>query len=60
MTARIGSMVAPLVLTLSEISPSFPPATYGVAAIISGIAAVFLCETCNLHLPDTIEEVEAR
>ncbi|XP_040184575.1 solute carrier family 22 member 20-like isoform X1 [Rana temporaria] len=60
MTARMGSMVAPLVLMLSEISPIFPPATYGVAAIISGIVAVFLSETCNLQLPDTIEEVEAR
>ncbi|CAI9552270.1 unnamed protein product [Staurois parvus] len=58
--ARMGSMVAPLVLMLSEISPIFPSATYGVAAIISGIVAVFLNETCNLQLPDTIEEVEAR
>ncbi|XP_077314839.1 solute carrier family 22 member 20-like [Lithobates pipiens] len=60
MNARMGSMVAPLVLMLSEISPIFPPATYGAAAIISGIVAVFLKETCNLQLPDTIEEVEAR
>ncbi|XP_018409827.1 PREDICTED: solute carrier family 22 member 20-like [Nanorana parkeri] len=60
MNARLGSMVAPLVLMLSEISTIFPPAIYGVAAILSGIAAVFLSETCNLQLPDTIEEVEAR
>ncbi|XP_072277505.1 solute carrier family 22 member 20-like [Pyxicephalus adspersus] len=60
MTARMGSMVAPLVLMLSEISHKFPPATYGVAAVLSGIVAVFLSETCNLQLPDTIEEVEAR
>lgn len=60
MKARMGSMVAPLVLMLSEISPIFPPAIYGVAAIISGTAAVFLSETSNLQLPDTIEEVEAR
>ncbi|XP_073515627.1 solute carrier family 22 member 6-A-like [Phyllobates terribilis] len=60
MKARAGSMVAPLVLMLSEISPIFPPAIYGVAAIISGTAAVFLNETSNQQLPDTIEEVEAR
>ncbi|XP_063800928.1 solute carrier family 22 member 6-A-like isoform X2 [Pseudophryne corroboree] len=60
MKARMGSMVAPLVLMLSEISPVFAPAIYGVAAIISGTAAVFLRETCNQQLPDTIEEVEAR
>ncbi|KAG9475527.1 solute carrier family 22 member 20-like [Eleutherodactylus coqui] len=60
MKARLGSTVAPLVLTLSEISPIFPPAIYGFAAIISGTAAVFLYETSNRQLPDTIEEVEAR
>ncbi|XP_075692936.1 solute carrier family 22 member 6-A-like [Rhinoderma darwinii] len=60
MKARMGSMVAPLVLMLSEISPIFPPAIYGAAAIISGTAAVFLNETSNQQLPDTIEEVEAR
>ncbi|XP_069824407.1 solute carrier family 22 member 6-A-like [Dendropsophus ebraccatus] len=60
MKARVGSMVAPLVLMLSEVSPILPPAIYGVAAIISGTAAVFLSETSNQKLPDTIEEVEAR
>ncbi|KAM3919835.1 solute carrier family 22 member 20-like [Leptodactylus fuscus] len=60
MKARMGSMVAPLVLMLAEISPIFPPAIYGVAAIISGTAAVFLSETSNQQLPDTIEDVEAR
>ncbi|XP_056382927.1 solute carrier family 22 member 20-like isoform X2 [Hyla sarda] len=60
MTARMGSMIAPLVLMLSEISPIFPPAIYGVAAIISGSAAILLSETSNQKLPDTIDEVEAR
>ncbi|XP_068117211.1 solute carrier family 22 member 20-like [Hyperolius riggenbachi] len=60
MKARMGSMVAPLVLMLSEISPIFAPAIYGGAAILSGAAAAFLNETCNQQLPDTIEEVEAR
>ncbi|KAG8438007.1 hypothetical protein GDO86_008625 [Hymenochirus boettgeri] len=60
MMARLGSMVAPLVLMLSEISVSLPTAIYGVAAIISGGAATFLTETCNQQLPDTVEEVEAR
>ncbi|XP_040266230.1 solute carrier family 22 member 6-A-like [Bufo bufo] len=60
MKARLGSLVAPLVLMLSEISPILPPTIYGVAAIISGTAAIFLSETSNQQLPDTIEEVEAR
>ncbi|KAM9302161.1 solute carrier family 22 member 20-like [Gastrophryne carolinensis] len=58
--ARIGSIVAPMVLLLSEFSPIFPPAIFGVTAIISGSAAAFLFETGNQKLPDIIEDVEAR
>uniref|UniRef100_A0A8C5R3Y5 Major facilitator superfamily (MFS) profile domain-containing protein n=1 Tax=Leptobrachium leishanense TaxID=445787 RepID=A0A8C5R3Y5_9ANUR len=58
MNARLGSMIAPLVLMLWEISPILPCAIYGVAAIISGIAAIFLTETRNQQLPDTVEDVE--
>ncbi|XP_053544813.1 solute carrier family 22 member 6 [Bombina bombina] len=60
MNARLGSMVAPLVLMLWEISPILPPAIYGVAAIISGSAAIFLIETVNQLLPDTVDDVESR
>ncbi|KAM4723066.1 solute carrier family 22 member 6-A-like [Rhinophrynus dorsalis] len=60
MKARLGSMVAPLVLLLWEVSPILPPAIYGVAAIVSGSAAIFLNETRNRQLPDTVEEVEER
>ncbi|XP_044125611.1 solute carrier family 22 member 6-A-like [Bufo gargarizans] len=60
MSARVGSIIAPLVLMPSEISPILSPAIYGVAAIISGTAAIFLSETSNQQLPDTIEEVESR
>ncbi|CAH2325227.1 solute carrier family 22 member 20-like [Pelobates cultripes] len=60
MNARVGSMVAPLILLLWEISPILPSAIYGVAAIISGIAAVFLCETRDQQLPETVEDVETR
>ncbi|CAH2325228.1 Hypothetical predicted protein [Pelobates cultripes] len=60
MKARVGSMVAPLVLMLWEISPILPSAIYGVAAITSGVAALFLCETRNQQLPDTVEDVESR
>ncbi|KAM8939740.1 solute carrier family 22 member 6-A-like [Pelodytes ibericus] len=60
MKARMGSMVAPLVLMLWEVSPILPSVIYGVAAITSGTAAIFLTETRNQQLPDTVEEVEAR
>ncbi|KAM4617142.1 solute carrier family 22 member 20-like [Discoglossus pictus] len=60
MNARVGSMVAPLVLMLWEISPILPTAIYGVSALISGSAAAFLIETHKRQLPDTVEEVESR
>ncbi|OCT83983.1 solute carrier family 22 member 20 [Xenopus laevis] len=60
MMARVGSVVAPLILLLWEISPILPSAIYGVTAIISGGAATFLMETRNQQLPESVEEVEAR
>ncbi|XP_034632513.1 solute carrier family 22 member 6-A-like isoform X1 [Trachemys scripta elegans] len=56
--ARVGGIVAPVVRVTGEYFPYFPPIIYGTAPIISGIAAIFLPETLNVPLPDTIEEVE--
>uniref|UniRef100_A0A8C8R635 Major facilitator superfamily (MFS) profile domain-containing protein n=1 Tax=Pelusios castaneus TaxID=367368 RepID=A0A8C8R635_9SAUR len=56
--ARVGGIVAPVVRVTGEYFPYLPPIIYGTAPIISGIAAVFLPETLNVPLPDTIEEVE--
>ncbi|XP_029469587.1 solute carrier family 22 member 20-like [Rhinatrema bivittatum] len=60
MNARIGSMVAPLILIAGDYASFLPPAIYGVSAIIAGTAAYFLMETLNCTLPDTIEDVESR
>lgn len=58
--ARLGSITAPLAKMLGEYFPFLPLIIYGVAPIISGIAAAFLPETLNVPLPETIEEVERR
>uniref|UniRef100_A0A8C8R7D9 Solute carrier family 22 member 8 n=1 Tax=Pelusios castaneus TaxID=367368 RepID=A0A8C8R7D9_9SAUR len=58
--ARIGGIVAPMVKMLDEYFTFLPPVIYGAAPLISGIAAIFLPETLNKPLPDTIEEVESR
>ncbi|XP_074861016.1 solute carrier family 22 member 6-A-like isoform X1 [Carettochelys insculpta] len=58
--ARVGGIVAPAVRVTGEYFPYLPPIIYGTAPIISGIAAIFLPETLNVPLPDTIEEVEGR
>ncbi|XP_033836744.1 solute carrier family 22 member 6 [Periophthalmus magnuspinnatus] len=58
--ARVGSMAAPAVLILDEVFPSLPSMVYGGAAIIACGFALFLPETLNQHLPETIADVEEK
>ena len=58
--ARVGSMVAPLVRMGADAAPLLPPLVYGAAPIASAIAALFLPETRNAPLPETVEDVERR
>ncbi|XP_066574962.1 solute carrier family 22 member 6 [Amia ocellicauda] len=60
MMARLGAMVAPMVLLLGDLLPSLPGLIYGGAPIVAGIFAFFLPETRGLQLPDTIQDVEER
>ncbi|CAL8365010.1 unnamed protein product [Lota lota] len=60
MMARLGAMVAPLVLLLGEYVPWLPGLIYGLVPVLSGFAAFFLPETLNIPLPDTIQDVEDR
>ncbi|XP_019728819.1 solute carrier family 22 member 6 [Hippocampus comes] len=60
MCARVGAMVAPMVLLSGDYIPWLPGLIYGGAPIISGVAALFLPETLGSPLPDTIQDVEDR
>ncbi|XP_040906739.1 solute carrier family 22 member 6 [Toxotes jaculatrix] len=60
MMARVGAMVAPMVLLTGDYIPWLPGLIYGGAPILSGVAAVFLPETLGSPLPDTIQDVEDR
>ncbi|XP_067464155.1 solute carrier family 22 member 6 [Thunnus thynnus] len=60
MMARVGAMVAPMVLLVGDYIPWLPGLIYGGAPILSGVAAVFLPETLGSPLPDTIQDVEDR
>ncbi|XP_035521887.1 solute carrier family 22 member 6 [Morone saxatilis] len=60
MMARVGAMVAPMVLLAGEYIPWIPGLIYGGAPILSGVAAIFLPETLGSPLPDTIQDVEDR
>ncbi|KAM3602193.1 uncharacterized protein V6R79_025968 [Siganus canaliculatus] len=58
--ARVGSMAAPAVLILDEVLPALPSVVYGGSAVLAGCFACFLPETLNIHLPETIEDVEEK
>ncbi|KAM6911678.1 solute carrier family 22 member 6 isoform 2-T2 [Lycodopsis pacificus] len=58
--ARVGAMVAPMVLLTADHIPWLPGLIYGGAPILSGVAAIFLPETLGSPLPDTIQDVEDR
>ena len=60
MMARVGAMVAPMVLLIADYLPWLPGLIYGGAPILSGVAAIFLPETLGSPLPDTIQDVEDR
>uniref|UniRef100_A0A8C0F7M9 Major facilitator superfamily (MFS) profile domain-containing protein n=1 Tax=Bubo bubo TaxID=30461 RepID=A0A8C0F7M9_BUBBB len=58
--ARLGSITAPLVKMAGEVFPALPFIIYGVAPVVSGLVAIFLPETRDTALPETVEEVEGR
>nr|XP_060614569.1 solute carrier family 22 member 6-A-like [Anolis sagrei ordinatus] len=58
--ARLGGIVAPVVLMAGSYQPFLPLVIFGVAPIISGVCAGFLPEMLNVPLLDTVEEVEER
>ncbi|XP_032138949.1 solute carrier family 22 member 8 isoform X2 [Sapajus apella] len=55
---RVGSMLSPLVKITGEVQPLIPNIIYGIIALLGGSAALFLPETLNQPLPETIEDVE--
>ncbi|XP_044536483.1 solute carrier family 22 member 12 [Gracilinanus agilis] len=60
MTARLGSTLGPLVRLLGQFNPLLPLIIYGAVPVISGLASLFLPETLNLPLPDTIQDVKSQ
>lgn len=45
MWARVGSMAAPFIISLSEINPIYPPIIIGSLLVVSGILVLLLPET---------------
>ncbi|XP_039625240.1 solute carrier family 22 member 6-A-like isoform X1 [Polypterus senegalus] len=58
--ARVGSMTAPLIRMLEDYLPSLPSIIYSAVPIIAASAVIFLPETLNMPLPETIDDVEVQ
>ncbi|XP_012266588.2 organic cation transporter protein-like [Athalia rosae] len=57
---RIGGIVAPSILYSSVVWRSLPLVIFGTGSVIASVLTLFLPETLNQKLPDTIEEGERR
>lgn len=56
--ARVGSMIAPFIAKPIYGAQWITPMIFGVIPIIGAILCIFLPETLNCKLPDSIEEAE--
>ncbi|XP_054721390.1 organic cation transporter protein-like [Uloborus diversus] len=53
-----GSLLAPFIVQLSEKEVLLPLLIFGIMSFTAGILTLFLPETANQHLPNTLEEGE--
>ncbi|XP_014663311.1 PREDICTED: organic cation transporter protein-like [Priapulus caudatus] len=56
--ARVSAILAPYVALLGMYRREYPLLIFGVLAISAGIAALFLPETKDQELPETLEDGE--
>uniref|UniRef100_UPI00358F4171 solute carrier family 22 member 6-B-like isoform X2 n=1 Tax=Myxine glutinosa TaxID=7769 RepID=UPI00358F4171 len=55
--ARVGAMLAPLVIHSGDFYPVLPQIIYAVMCLSAGLAALMLPETRNTNLPDTVDDL---
>ncbi|XP_017791367.1 PREDICTED: organic cation transporter protein-like isoform X1 [Habropoda laboriosa] len=58
MCARIGSIIAPFVVSLDHIQSWLPPACFGILPLIGATLCFLLPETVGCKLPETLEDGE--
>lgn len=58
MVARFGGISAPYINLLADVWKPFPLIIFGSLALVCGLMSLFLPETLNKKLPETIEEGE--
>nr|XP_050864057.1 organic cation transporter protein-like [Vespula vulgaris] len=58
MCARIGSIVAPFVVSLNHMAEWFPPIIFGSLPIVGAMLCLLLPETAGCTLPETLQDGE--
>lgn len=59
MLSRIGSMIAPFVVSLNTTIPWLPPVIFGLVPLLAAVICIFLPETKGCELPNTLLEGES-
>ncbi|KAH8294742.1 hypothetical protein KR018_002390, partial [Drosophila ironensis] len=58
MCARLSGALTPLITLLDSFDPKIPAVLFGVVALVSGFWVMFLPETMNQPMPESIEDGE--
>ncbi|XP_012259249.2 organic cation transporter protein-like [Athalia rosae] len=57
-SARFGGILAPYINHLAEVWQHMPLVIFGFSSLIVGLLSLFLPETLNTKLPETVQDVE--
>lgn len=58
MCARIGSIMAPFVVSLNQVQEWLPPTIFGILPIMGAMLCLMLPETAGCTLPETLQDGE--
>ena len=58
MCARLSGALTPLITLLDSFDPKIPAVVFGLIALLSGVWVMFLPETMNQPMPESIEDGE--
>lgn len=58
MCARLSGALTPLITLLDSFDPKIPAVVFGIIALVSGVWVMFLPETMNQPMPESIEDGE--
>lgn len=58
MCARLSGALTPMIFLLDSLNPKVPAILFGFIALVSGFLALYLPETANQSMPESIEDGE--